>query len=97
MDTLATIFMGTLNGVFLGLFIYFSKASNADATTLFNADKLLRTAVVAFLLSLTALYMDYELTIDNWQFYMSANTGLIVVGDQLTKMIWRLISRLRKG
>lgn len=95
MDVLAIIFIGTLNGVFLGLFIYFSKVSNIDATTLFNPDKLLRISVVAFLLSLVASYMDYRLTIDNWQSYMSANTGLIVIGDQLIKMIWRLIANLK--
>ena len=91
---LVTAFTSMLNGLGIGLLIYFSKASKTDTDTIFNPDKLLRIVVLSLVISLSALYAGYELTAMNWQNYIAANTGLVVVADQLTKMIWRLILRL---
>lgn len=93
MELLTNVLISALNGAGIGLMIYLAKNSRPDGE-MFEPLKLARTLFVSAIVALAAKWMGYDLTSQNWLEYIAANSGVIMLGDQLFKMLWNYIKRI---
>ena len=88
------ILMSLMSAVFIAFGVYASKAAQPGGEP-FRFEKLFRTLIVGLGLGIVAQVTQYQITAENWDAYLFANTGLVGALDQLVKLIWRLVVRLR--
>lgn len=76
----------------IALITFFSKKVKKGREQ-FDFKKIGRTVLIGLGLGVIAYYQDYNLTLENYQQYMSTNIGIIAVLDQGIKFVWNLISK----
>ena len=88
------VLMSLVSAVMVAFGIYASKAAQPGGEP-FSFEKAFRTLVVGLGLGIVAQVTHYQITAENWGAYLFANAGLVGALDQLVKLIWRLVVRLR--
>lgn len=55
----------------------------------FSWVKMLRTLVIGVVFGSLAHFQGIQITAENWEAYVAANGGAIMITDMLVKMLWR--------
>lgn len=79
-------------GILTGLLFYLNKAANGEP---FRVEKLMRTAIVSTAIAVAAYLSGWKLTADNYQVFIMANSGVIMLAERVTVLLWRMFGATR--
>jgi hypothetical protein len=88
------IIAGVVSGMINNIIYYGAKRTGKK--TIYNPDKLIRTMITGGILGLIIHYSGVQIPINGQEEFvkfMIANTGIVGVADQFTKMIFNFIKK----
>lgn len=94
---LKPVLASVLSGVGAGFITSMKKRVKVDRPERLDVVKLGRTAVTAVIIGLIAAYNGVELTSANYDSYLAANAGLVMLAESLYVWLRRLVSNRLKA
>lgn len=93
-SSVATLAVPVGGAIVYSLSTFFSKRAGKDPEK-FNYRKFLRAIVIGVVVGVVALSQGVELTPSSFE-QLAGSSGVVAVADQITKLLWRLVQRVRE-